>query len=160
MTESEAIKKVKEFGLYHAIGDLPNSMLTVKAFEMAIKALEEIQQYRAIGTVKYFKECADILNKTATDELAKIIDEWILYHKIGTVDECREAREKQIPKKPNKRQVGTNILMSKIYYCPICNKKLYDCAVKKGKLDYVSPGSKKSKFCEDCGQAINWSETV
>lgn len=74
--------------------------------------------------------------------------------------ELQEARERQIPKKPNKRQVGTNILMSKIYYCPICDKKLYDCAIKKGKLDYVSPGSKKSKFCEDCGQAIDWSETV
>ena len=51
MTENEAIKKVKEFGLYHSIGDLPYSKLTVEAFEMAIKALEEIQQYRAIGTV-------------------------------------------------------------------------------------------------------------
>lgn len=40
MTESKAIKKIKEFGLHHAIGDLPNSALTVKAFEMAISALE------------------------------------------------------------------------------------------------------------------------
>lgn len=45
MTENEAIERVKEFGLHHAIGDLPNSMLTVKAFEMAINALKEIQQY-------------------------------------------------------------------------------------------------------------------
>ena len=51
MTENEAVKKVKEFGLYHSIGDLPYSKLTVEAFEMAVKALEEIQQYRAIGTV-------------------------------------------------------------------------------------------------------------
>ena len=47
------------------------------SLNIAIKALKEIQQYRAIGTVKYFRECADILNKTETDELAKIIDEWI-----------------------------------------------------------------------------------
>lgn len=67
------------------------------------------------------------------------------------------ALERQIPKKPNKRQVGTNILMSKIYYCPTCNKKMYDCALKNGKLDHVSPKSRKSKFCEDCGQAIDWS---
>lgn len=40
MTESEAIKKVKEFGLHHAKGDMPYSALTVKAFEMAIAALE------------------------------------------------------------------------------------------------------------------------
>lgn len=60
MTESEAIKKVKEFGLYHAIGDLPYSTLTVKAFEMAIKALDEIQQYREIGTVE---ECRAAVEK-------------------------------------------------------------------------------------------------
>lgn len=41
MTEKEAIKKVKEFGLHHAIGDLPDSALTVNAFEMAIAALEK-----------------------------------------------------------------------------------------------------------------------
>lgn len=56
MTENEAIERVKEFGLHHAIGDLPNSMLTVKAFEMAINALKEIQQYRAIGIVEERRE--------------------------------------------------------------------------------------------------------
>ena len=40
MTEQQAIKRIKEFGLYHAIGDLPASFQTVEAFEMAIKALE------------------------------------------------------------------------------------------------------------------------
>lgn len=64
MTENEAIKKVKEFGLYHAIGDLSYSTLTVKAFEMAIKALDEIRQYRTIGTVE---ECrAAVKKQTAT----------------------------------------------------------------------------------------------
>lgn len=60
MTEKEAIKRVEEFGLHHAIGDLPNSAFTVKAFEMAVKALEEIQQYRAIGTVE---ECRKAMEK-------------------------------------------------------------------------------------------------
>ena len=50
MTENEAIKRIKKFGLYHATGDLPWSMLTVEAFEMAVNALEDIQQYRAVGT--------------------------------------------------------------------------------------------------------------
>lgn len=59
MTENEAIKRVEEFGLHHAIGDLPYSTLTVKAFEMAIKALEEIQQYRAIGTVEECREARE-----------------------------------------------------------------------------------------------------
>lgn len=79
MTENEAIKRVEEFGLYHAIGDLPHSTLTVKAFEMAIKALQEIQQYRAIGTVEECQEARErqrakkpniITGKTEKDKLA------------------------------------------------------------------------------------------
>lgn len=41
MTYEEAIKKIKQFGLYHAIGDLPNSVFTVQAFKLAIEALEK-----------------------------------------------------------------------------------------------------------------------
>lgn len=40
MKNEEAIRRIKEFGLYHAIGDLPNSAKTVEAFNMAIEALK------------------------------------------------------------------------------------------------------------------------
>lgn len=40
MKNEEAIRRIKEFGLYHAIGDLPNSAKTVEAFNMAIEALQ------------------------------------------------------------------------------------------------------------------------
>ena len=92
------------------------------SLNIAIKALKEIQQYRAIGTVKYFRECADILNKTETDELAKIIDEWILYHKIGTVEECREAKERQKPKKYKKIHPCKPVTY---YQCLCCNGLLH-----------------------------------
>ena len=41
MNREEAIKRIRDFGLYHAIEDLPHSTKTVEAFEMAIQALEE-----------------------------------------------------------------------------------------------------------------------
>ena len=41
MTNEEAIKRITEFGLYHAIGDLPHSAKTVEAFKMAIEALKQ-----------------------------------------------------------------------------------------------------------------------
>lgn len=41
MKKEEAIRRIKEFGLYHAIGDLPNSAKTVEAFNMAIEALKQ-----------------------------------------------------------------------------------------------------------------------
>lgn len=90
------------------------------SLNIAIKALKEIQQYRAIGTVKYFRECADILNKTETDELAKIIDEWILYHKIGTVEECREAKERQKPKSIRKFILASQLLIINVFVVMGC----------------------------------------
>lgn len=41
LTTQDAIKRIKDFGLHHAIGDLPHSTYTVEAFEMAIEALEK-----------------------------------------------------------------------------------------------------------------------
>lgn len=41
MSTQDAIKRIKEFGLHHAISDLPHSTFTVEAFEMAIEALEK-----------------------------------------------------------------------------------------------------------------------
>lgn len=108
-----------------------------------LNALEELQQYRAIGTVKEFRNCMDILNKAETDELAKIIDEWLLYHKIGTAEECREARERQREKKANKEDVQPYFRKhyANTYSCPLCHKKL---------------AYHKQKFCQDCGQSILW----
>ena len=41
MTEEDAIRRIEDFGLYHAIKDLPYSTRTVEAFEMAIEALKQ-----------------------------------------------------------------------------------------------------------------------
>ncbi|QAT43458.1 hypothetical protein [Aminipila luticellarii] len=41
MNDTEAIQRIKEFGLHHAIQDLPHSSRTVEAFETAIQALQE-----------------------------------------------------------------------------------------------------------------------
>lgn len=141
MTESEAIKKVKEFGLYHAIGDLPNSMLTVKAFEMAIKALEEIRQYRAIGTVEEVKRMqrySALAKKHST--IGQAIDSCTEYEAIGTVEEFREARERQIPKKP---------IHDGLYACPNCHTIMLQGAFEA-----------KGKCCKECGQVLDWIETV
>lgn len=75
------------------------------ALKVAIKALEEIQQYRA----------------------------------IGTVEDCRAAMEKQIPKKPQKVLLpyGTG------YECRECGNEL-------------SVNSFNGQYCHWCGQRIDW----
>ena len=105
--------------------------------KMAIKALEEISLYKQGGlclvpTDVYEKQC-------------KQLDE---YKELGTVEELREAREKQIPKKVIWEQ-GVCYAMTKdgkerhemIPKCPSCLSL---------ELIYSYP-------CK-CGQRLDWSE--
>ena len=65
MTENEAIKVLEETEKHIKILTIDGepticySSDMVKAFEMAIQALEEIQQYRAIGTVEDIQTMKD-----------------------------------------------------------------------------------------------------
>ena len=53
------------------------------------------------------------------------------YRALGTVEELKEAREKQVAKKP--------IEKGRLILCPIC----------KASVDW-------KRYCEDCGQKIDW----
>lgn len=69
-------------GCIMQIGDMPYSKLTVEAFEMAVNALEGIQQYRAIGTVE---EC----RKAVERQSASCVPEYLGENRsIG----CRSGR--------------------------------------------------------------------
>ena len=78
------------------------------------------------------------------------------YRELGTVEELREAREKQIPKKPVKSGVTdskgifhpTNGIDGVPYdLCPNCETNL--CTT--GML-----ARKKMKYCQECGQKLDW----
>lgn len=64
MTESEAIEKLKNMRLFMQIEDEKNDCKFTeddyKANEMAIQALEEVQQYHAVGTPE---ECQKAVEK-------------------------------------------------------------------------------------------------
>lgn len=140
MTENEAIEILEERYLTMSMcGDIEQCKRNNQAISSAVTALTEIQQYRVIGTVKEFKNYIDILNKTDADELAKIIDEWLLYQKIGTVAECREARERQRGKKP-------------IRIAPCKSVNYFKCSSCGNFLSIDKP------FCEECGNAVDWYE--
>lgn len=71
------------------------------------------------------------------------------YRAIGTVEECREARERQSVKKPIEYE-------DKYYACPVCSNVLMYKWEK-------YPSQLKDKkcalpYCLSCGQAIDWSE--
>lgn len=110
--------------------DMPfGSNISREASKLAIQALEEVQQYQKIGTPE---ELQDMKNN-----YFEALSDWRQYHKIGTLEECRTAIEKQIPKKPDFTEDKEFAL------CPCCNGKgLFD----------------KQKYCDNCGQKIDWSE--
>ena len=112
---------------------------------IAAQAIEEVQQYRAIGTVEECKELVSIVNMAEKNELAKVIDEWLKYSKIGTVEECREAREKQIPKE----YIIDSCPDHTHYKCPSCGQiKLSTYAHGFSRLGRIT------KYCSNCGQAL------
>lgn len=63
------------------------------------------------------------------------------YRAVGTVEECREATERQRAKKPVK------------------DKYNHDCCPNCGWIVYQEEwGGRYLPHCENCGQAIDWSE--
>ena len=66
------------------------------------------------------------------------------YREIGTVEECREAVEKQKPKRPIK------------------DKWKHDCCPSCGWFvsEETGWGDRYNPHCENCGQAIQWDENL
>ena len=156
MTESEAIMQIQAIPqkIWEQLSDTDN-----EAVEMAFKALEEIQQYRALGTLEELKAKIDELERWHTDHTVEEIknvfantstlichncdhkDEYIIELE-SEVEELREAKEKQIPKKPHK-----NFEKFSGVWCS-CGKYL-------GKGYFVD----KPSYCTDCGQKLDWGDS-
>lgn len=108
MTENEAIE------ILTLSNDMKKKLPNLQeVYEVAVKALQEIQQYRS----------------------------------IGTVEECREAMERQKAKTPDIWGDGYSggKLVYDMYDCPNCGKSYeIEC--------------ERYKHCPECGQAINLRE--
>lgn len=105
--------------------------LAVEAKAMSIKALEEVQQYRAIGTPE---ELQDMKNN-----YFEALSDWRQYRKIGTLEECRAAMETQIDEKPT-AVLGT--FGGTDYECKNCGNN-------------VCYGD---EYCRWCGQKLDWED--
>lgn len=120
MTENEAKYILIE------IMELDDSMAQynlayMKAMEVAIKALEEVQQYREIGTPEDLKAMKEHGAFTGV-ELANIAAMQSMlrdYQQIGTLDECRAA---MTVKKEVQEIVDRQLVAGKNNY-----KETYDC---------------------------------
>lgn len=118
---------------------------------VAIEALKEIQKYREIGTVEEIKSAKryiDLKRKCGTP--TNTIDLCAEYIAIGTVEECREAREKQKPKEIY-HQKWNGIDGVPYDLCPTCENNLCTTGVF---------ARNKMNYCEKCGQKLCWNENM
>ena len=120
------------------------------AYEMAIKALEEVQQYRAIGNLEECRKsveiCKAMLERNITtenmEEYMKFEDECV---KRGfTFDSLLEAREKQTAKKIE--------IFNGQASCPNCKRLFGEMDIIKNLRAWNMPN------CKDCGQKLDWSD--
>ena len=97
MTENESIKELEaSIDLAKMCTQNYERKREIQGYEMAINALEEIQQYRAIGTPEELQTMKEHGGFTGV-ELANIAAMQMKlkeYEAIGTPEECREAVEK------------------------------------------------------------------
>ena len=135
MTIQEAIKDIKSI----------KPIVGGKSLEIAIECMEEVEQYRALGTVEELKEARE-MNKNCTIEQLTGVE--CSYNETGCSD-CKgkqallEAMEKQIPKKVIVEDDGDSLL------CPSCGLEL---------MGSITDHDHDPYYCFECGQALKWGE--
>lgn len=91
----------------------------------------------------------------AIEETIKALEEIQQYREIGTVEECRESREKQMPKKPvcRPKPYNESVGFNEEWFCPSCGAY----------IGYFYEGMdepEQMEYCNECGQHIarDWSD--
>ena len=118
----------------------------VDTLYIAINALGELPQYRAIGTVEELEAASKYLRLVKMcGTVGRVIEECAEYEEIGTPEECRAAVEQQIAKRPTlcKSDEQTTRYTAD-YRCPKCNG--------------MFTGTGIANYCYHCGQRLDWEE--
>lgn len=145
MTEQEALSFIRSIPskIWEQLQPCDN-----EAVQMAIKALEEIQQYREIGTIKEIK-----IREAQFARLAEgyLNDLTLLreYQTIGTAEEFKALKEKGAAKKVKKQENNILIAEGWEYGCPSCG-----CGI--GANRKYSGFTQEDEYCPTCGQKLDW----
>ena len=127
MTENEAIKKLEPY-----LDGIDSDLTFMELFYKDVDRSEYLADRDAFTTAI-----------TALKEIQQ-------YREIGTVEECREAVEKQKPKKPeiytDTVQTMNGSFQRDVFECPVCGD--YVCNVE----DEIP------RYCQSCGQKLEESE--
>ena len=118
---------------------------------------DELEQYKAIGTVEEIQRKIDALKYDCTryeeqlsiargEKQVSTEDDMLLeeYRAIGTVEDFKNAVEIIRPRKPYEGSFGTIL-------CSLCGEKVGQMVTKTIKEGCMN-------FCANCGSMIDWSE--
>ena len=143
----EAIEALRLEGGIEITGNPRRVSEFFKGIDVAISAMQELKEYKEYGTPNGYKSALEAYDKCYSEK--EIIDtELYKYQQIGSLEEVREAVEKQKAKKPNYEGDGyapDGTFVYDEWECPNCGKKF--------EVDYDD-----YDYCPKCGQAIDWSE--
>lgn len=143
MTENEAREAIKLEGGLELTGNPARLVAFFEGLEVADRALEEVQQYPKLGTPEDLKETTKYLRLVKKHgTVGKTIEACAEYEEIGTIEECREAMDRQNPKKPI--TVETDAMTTK-YICPACS-----CLV-----GWATGPFPDLRYCSICGQKLD-----
>ena len=171
MTENEVIKELEtSIDLAKMCTQNYERKKEIQGYEKAIKALEEVQQYRKYKNKfrEIYGNCEDaldvmldLLTKYEMPELNgkadyklrlltdKDADKWDAYRTIGTPEECRAWKEKQNAKKVISFDYNNGTVN---YGCPVCKRKIIS------KIDGKWCGGTFNEYCDRCGQKLDWRD--
>lgn len=139
-----AVRK-KSLGEYYS--NLENCKKEIEACEIAVKALEDVQQYRAIGTPDELQTMKEHGGFTGV-ELANIAAMQMKlkeYEAIGTPEEFQALKDRLIAKKVSLRHVRKFDGFDD-GECPTCGESV--------SRDFDGTDI----FCSECGQKLDWSD--
>lgn len=106
-----------------------------------------------VQALKFFrklKQFAPANDKKHFDVVEQALEELEQYRALGTVEELKDAREKQVAKKPIDNGMRSGIFATRKYYsCPRCGNAC---------LQKMANERQNTNYCWDCGQALKWGE--
>ena len=131
MKPEEAIERLHQF-LQQSIGIIEDAD---RGDDYAVKVKEDAEK--------------DLSAIQLANEAVKEVQQ---YREIGSVEECQEAREKQIPKAPIMKPYYEDMPDEEYLCCPTCGDIL---------TDRIPDDNKNFYFhCLNCGQKFDWSENL
>lgn len=121
---------------------------------VAVQAMEELLEYRAIGTVEELQKMKGVITDFPIDcgspisNVEEIWNQLKKYLAIGTIEEFKALKEKNVAKKPIYSDFDNNGYDEIIPYkaiCPICGNE----------FEFGSWNEEENYHCI-CGQKLDW----